>query len=55
MEEAVKVSCLTKIKIWFKNVKCKSSCSNCVIDKSETNISVDFDGDGNADLTIPIK
>ena len=23
MEEAVKVSCLTRIKIWFKNVKCK--------------------------------
>jgi len=55
MKEAVKISCFSRFKIWFKNVKCRSSCSNCVIDKSETNISVDLDGDGIADLTFPIK
>ena len=51
---AEKVSCFNKFKIWFKNIKCKIACSNCIIDKSETNIEIDYDGDGKTDITIPI-
>ena len=54
MEEPPKIPCFTRIKIWFKNIKFKCHCSNCVIDKSDTNIYVDIDGDGQNDLTIPI-
>jgi hypothetical protein len=49
-----KVSCFQKFKIWFKNIKIKIACSNCMIDKSETNIAIDYDGDGITDITIPI-
>ena len=55
MEETDKLGCWVRFKIWFKNVKFKSSCSNCTIDKSETHINVDIDGDGKADVRIPLK
>ena len=43
-----------RFKVWFKNVKCKISCSNCVVNKTVNNIDIDVDGDGVADLSIPL-
>ena len=50
----VKVGCFKRFKVWFRNVKCKISCSNCVVNKTVNNIDIDVDGDGVADLSLPL-
>ena len=55
MDKEIKIGCLQKFKIWFNNVNCKISCSNCVVNKTKNNIDIDIDGDGIIDYTIPIK
>ena len=55
MVDEVKGGCFQKFKVWFKNVKCKITCSNCIVNKTENNIDIDVNGDGVVDYVIPLS
>ena len=38
-----------KLKKFFKNLNCKSSCSNCIIEKTQNEITIDVNNDGIVD------
>ena len=44
VDEVVKKGCFPKLKQLFKNLSCKSKCSNCMIVKQDNHLEIKIDG-----------